>query len=156
MKIPIKAPISLYTNMAAVFLRNLEVMMSHENALLNVGLGKDEVEKTTIWKYGNEWITVRGWVVWCSVQSWVTKKHILNVLEQVIRGLSGCAQTEFSLIFQYILSHPLTRQVPGPLKLARTISVSNTLLGIYSLAPKYFSHRLFPHFVTTRLHSSTM
>ena len=54
MKIPIKAPISLYTNMAAVFLRNLEVMMSHENALLNVGLGKDEVEKTTIWKYGNE------------------------------------------------------------------------------------------------------
>ena len=31
-----------------------KMMMSHENALLNVGLGKGEVEKTTIWKYGNE------------------------------------------------------------------------------------------------------
>ena len=34
----------------------------------DIGLGKGEVEKTTIWKYGNKRSTVGGQVVWCSVQ----------------------------------------------------------------------------------------
>ena len=82
--------------------------------------------------------------MWCSVQLQELssldlhhQKHILNVLGQVIRGLSGCAQTEFD--------SPLYTPTPDrgvPPKIARTISVSNLLHGIYPLPSKYYSHRL--------------
>ena len=96
-------------------------------------------------------------MVWCSVPGAVYsldlhhQKHILNVLGQVVRG---CAQTEFDSPVYTLTS---THQTGAfPLKLARTISVSNPLHGIYPLPPKYYSHRLLgPCFVTARLHSST-
>ena len=82
----------------------------------------------------------------CLVLSYITRKHILNVLGQGVGDTWSLRMCSNRVWFSSIYSHIHSPAGAFPPKSARTISVSNPLHGKYPLPPKYYSYRFFPAF----------